>query len=324
CIDIVDPGTPFSAALYQREARTHIERLLAAGRTPVLVGGTGLYVRAALDPFDLDEGGDGEGGGRDGGDVVDEGDGVVNEGVGDVVDEDDNGTAVNNGKANDNGKAGGDGKANDDGKAGGGDVDRAYDLRQALHAQADELGREAFHALLAARDPQSAELIHPHNTRRVVRAFELLEQGTTYAEQHAGFGCYEAIYPTRFIGISVAPEVLCEVIERRVDAMMATGLLDEVRGLLAQGWREALTAQQAIGYKELLPVLDGLRSLEDALAEIKQSTRRYAKRQRTWFRRDPRIHWIDATEEHRALLADRLDRAGFIACLHAKARQLLP
>jgi tRNA dimethylallyltransferase len=196
-------------------------------------------------------------------------------------------------------------------------------LRSELQAQADELGAVAFHALLAARDPESAALIHPNNTRRVIRAFELLEQGMSYARQHEGFADFTAIYPTRFIGLSAEPAVLYELIDRRTDNMIAAGLLDEVRALITEGFREAATAQQAIGYKELVPVLEGSCTLEDATAEIKQATRRYAKRQRTWFRRDARIEWIDTTDLHRARLAGELSTQGFTQTLLEQALVLL-
>jgi len=266
CVDLVEPGFPFTAALYQREARAAIERLLASDVTPVLCGGTGLYIRVALDDFQLDEGR--------------QGDGPFLSPV-------------------------------------------TLSPREQLVARAEELGAEAFHAELAALDAQSAVLIHPHNVRRVIRAFELLEQGSSYAQQHEGFDRFEAVYPARFVGIAVEHEVLYEVIERRVDAMMAAGLLDEVRGLLAAGFAEALTAQQAIGYKELVPVLAGERTLEDAVAEIKQSTRRYAKRQRTWFKRDARIAWIEATDLHRQVLDGTLTSEEFAQALLERSIKLL-
>ena len=131
------------------------------------------------------------------------------------------------------------------------------------------------------------------------------------------------MYPTRFVGVFVEPAVLYEVIERRVDEMMAAGLLEEVRGLVEAGFSEALTAQQAIGYKELVPVLEGRRGLDEAVAEIKQASRRYAKRQRTWFKRDGRIEWIDATDLHRAALTGGLDAERFALALLERAEELL-
>lgn len=268
CIDLVDPGFSFTAALYQRYARSVIDRMLTERKTPVLCGGTGLYVRVALDDFCLDE-------------------------------------------RRENCDDAGEGAFYGD------------ELRARLTAQAEELGAEAFHELLVQRDSQSAGLIHPNNVRRVIRAFEMLEQGTSYAKQHEGFANFAALYPVRFIGIYVDSDVLYEVIEKRVDSMLAAGLLDEVRGLVDAGFRKAVTAQQAIGYKELVPVLEGNRSLEDAVAEIKQSTRRYAKRQRTWFKRDSRILWIDATDLHRKALRGELTAAQFTQGLLARTTDLL-
>jgi tRNA dimethylallyltransferase len=263
CIDLVDPDVPFTAALYQRTARAAIDDMLARDVTPVLCGGTGLYVRSALDDFRFDE-------------------------------ERENGTlrtvpTVSTAP----------------------EPSPFSSLRERLTAQAEELGAEVFHELLTERDPQSAALIHPHNVRRVIRAFEFLEQGTSYAKQHEGFAEFSSVYPVRFIGLSVEPEVLYKVIERRVDSMIAAGLLEELQGLLDAGFREAVCARQAIGYKEFVPVLEGSCSLEEATAQVKQATRRYAKRQRTWFRRDSRIEWLDATNLHRLVLAGDLTPASF-------------
>jgi len=286
-IDLVEPDFPFTAALYQRHARAVIDRLLAAGVTPVICGGTGLYVRVALDNFFFDEGRDGQG-------KSCQGDGKLDNFSRKVV----KFTVPLT-------------------------TSKAENLRARLTAQAEELGAEAFHELLAQADPQSAALIHPNNVRRVVRAFELLEQETSYAKQHEGFNDFKAVYPVRFIGIAVEPAVLYQTIECRVDGMLAAGLLEEVRGLVEAGFREALTAQQAIGYKELVPVLEGTTSLEDAIAAIKQSTRRYAKRQRTWFNRDKRIEWIDATDLHRAVLGGELTEKQFTQSLLDRANALL-
>jgi tRNA dimethylallyltransferase len=271
CIDLVDPGQPFTAALYQRAARAALDALLARGTMPLLCGGSGLYLRAALDDFRFDEGWDGTGENAEG----------------------------------------------DDGASG------ATSLRAQLMEQANRLGPEAFYALLVERDPASAALIHPHNLRRIVRAFELLAQKTSYARQQAGFASFTSVYASRFIGLTVEPAVLYEGIERRVDDMMQRGLLEEVRGLLERGFREAATAQQAIGYKELVPVLEGTSSLEDAIAEIKQATRRYAKRQRTWFKRDARIEWLDITDLHRASLVGTLNTFEFAQSLLERTLILL-
>ncbi len=231
CLDLVDPGTPFSAALFQQAARGAIDAITTSGRLAVVAGGTGLYVRAALDDWSFPPG-----------------------------------------EQADN------------------------PARARYEALAEESGCEALHALLAERDASSAALIHPNNVRRVVRALEMLDEGTSYAEQHAGFAERASVYDARFIGLTMDRERLYERVDARVDAMMAAGLLGEVERLLAAGLRDALTAQQAIGYKELVPVVEQGMPAEDAVTQIKLATRRYAKRQLTWFRADPRIWWLDVTE----------------------------
>lgn len=230
-IDVVDPGAPFSAALFQDLARNAIDDIHARHKLPVLAGGTGLYVRAALDPWEFPAG-----------------------------------------------------------------EQQANPVRERYERFAEEHGSAALHELLRSRDLDSAALIHPHNTRRVVRALEMLELGESYARQHEGFAVRESIYDARFIGLTMDRELLYTRIDARVDAMMSAGLVGEVEALLDAGFRDALTAQQAIGYKELVPVIEDGSDLDEAVESIKRSSRRYAKRQLTWFRADPRIRWIDVTE----------------------------
>jgi tRNA dimethylallyltransferase len=262
CLDLVEPGENFTAALYQRAARTAMAAIFARDRLPVLCGGTGLYVRAALDDFKLDEGYEEER------------------------------VAVGESRAQ-------------------------------LQAEAETLGAAAFHAKLAECDPVSAALIHPNNVRRVLRAFELLQRGSSYAEQSAHFCEYRAYYPSYYLGIAVEPQLLYQRLEARVDAMFAAGLLEEVRSLLERGFRDALSASQAIGYKELVAHLDGRITLIEATEQIKQATRRYAKRQRSWFKRDPRIHWIEASDLQQRWLFGELDAAGFTQQLLERALGLL-
>jgi len=169
--------------------------------------------------------------------------------------------------------------------------------RRDLEMRAARDGGEALHAELARLDPASASLIHPNNVRRTVRALEMLSEGTSYASQAAGFKRRAPHYPdTRFVGLTMERGALYDRIDARVDQMIASGLPDEVERLLAGGYRDALTAGQAIGYKELIPVVQGRSSLDEAVAAIKQSSRRYAKRQLTWFRADERVAWIDVTD----------------------------
>jgi tRNA dimethylallyltransferase len=229
CLDLVDPGVPYSAARYQQDARCAIEDVLARSATPIVAGGTGLYVRAALDDWEIP----------------------------------------------------------------GGHMQTA--CRARLERELDEHGAAEMHRRLAVADPQGARLIHPNNSRRVIRALEMIEQGTLYSEQARRFRERRAFYPTKYVGLSVDRARLYERIDRRVEQMLESGLLDEVASLLQRGYRKAVTARQAIGYKEFVPVLEGDRPLEEAAEEVKRSTRRYAKRQMTWFRADDRVRWLDAT-----------------------------
>lgn len=244
-VDVADPTEPYSAALYQRDARRAIDRLRAEGRVPVLCGGTGLYVRAALDEMEFPRG----------------------------------------------------------------EVDGA--ARQRYQDLAGKLGPEGVHALLAERDPESAALIHPHNVRRVVRALEMLDEGVSYARQSAGFSEPREHYPSLQFALTMDRARLYARIDARVDAMMRAGLLDEVRGLMDAGAADALTSRQAIGYKELIDALEGRCTIGEAVDLIKLRSRRYAKRQLSWFRRDPRITWLDVdvldADGAARLIVDALD-----------------
>lgn len=225
-IDLVNVDQAYSAALYQRDARMEIQRLQSACRVPVFCGGTGLYLRAALDEMTFPKG--------------------------DVEDR----------------------------------------RRAAYNRIAESEGVESLHRLLADRDPESAKLIHPNNVKRVIRALEMCDEGTCYAEQVKGFSAPRKAYDHVTFALTMDREHLYRRIDARVDEMMEQGLMDEVRTLVKQGVAGALTARQAIGYKELIDVLEGRSTLDDAVSLIKQRSRRYAKRQLAWCRRDDRIRWI--------------------------------
>ena len=165
--------------------------------------------------------------------------------------------------------------------------------RERYERMAEELGGDALHALLAERDPASAAIIHPNNVRRVVRALEMLDEGVSYARQHEGLHARAVHYDARLWGLTMSRERLYARIDARVDAMMEAGLLDEVRGLCASGLSLETSSGQAIGYKELLSALAGETSVEEAVELVKRRSRRYAKRQLSLFRHDPRVRWID-------------------------------
>ena len=173
-------------------------------------------------------------------------------------------------------------------------------LRASLFQYAEEKGVDALHERLRSVDPESAETIHPNNVKRVVRALEIYEQtGIPKSEfdrrSQTGESPYEAVviglhYPRR--------EVLYERINRRVDVMLEDGLLEETKQLLDEGVFDVnLTAAQAIGYKELLGYLRGEETLIEATENLKTATRRYAKRQLTWFGAKPYVVWVDMEKD---------------------------
>ena len=229
-LDLVDPGEPFSAALFQTYARRCFVDIDAREKQTVLCGGTGFYVRAAIDKYDFPAG----------------------EQVGN-------------------------------------------EIRERYSALAKTEGAHALWCKLNEIDPESASLIPENDVKRVIRAFELLDQGKSYASQKRALASIGQYVDALFIGLAVEPDTLRKRIDARVDSMFEQGLVHEVETLLDEGFRDGITAPQAIGYKEVVDALDGRCTLDEARETIKISTHRYAKRQRTWFRKDKRIHWIDAT-----------------------------
>lgn len=168
--------------------------------------------------------------------------------------------------------------------------------RQVYERIAAEKGPQTLHNILWERDPRSAELIHPNNVRRCVRALEMLDEGVSYAENNEGLRRHEAHYAARIWAISMPRELLYRRIDERVDRMFEDGLVDEVRRLSGRGLDCSHTAGQAIGYKEVLSALAGECSLDEARDLVKRRTRHYAKRQLSWLRRDGRARWVDVQE----------------------------
>lgn len=231
-LDIVEPGQPYSASLFQAYARACFAEAEERGSRCILAGGTGFYVRAAIDDYRFPQG-----------------------------------------EQSDN------------------------PVREKWNRFLEEQGSAALWDRLRQVDPESAALIHPNNSKRVVRALEMLEMdGVSYAKQHEGLASLAQFVPARFYGLSVDPDILRVRIDGRVDHMVDEGLVDEVRSLLDAGFKEACTAKEAIGYKEVVAYLEGACSFEEAVEAIKAATRRYAKRQRTWWRGDARVRWIDAND----------------------------
>ncbi|GAA1351074.1 tRNA (adenosine(37)-N6)-dimethylallyltransferase MiaA [Saccharothrix algeriensis] len=224
-LDVLDVAQTASVAAYQRRARAVVESVLAAGRVPVLVGGSGLYVQAVLDD-------------------------LVFPGTDDRV-------------------------------------------RARLEGELAAFGAEALHARLAGVDPAAALAILPSNGRRVVRALEVVElTGRPFSASLPKPG--PARYGAVLVGLDRAAPELDERVDRRVDRMFADGLVDEVRALEAAGLRDGRTASRALGYQQVLAAFDGAHDLATAARETAQATRRFVRRQRSWFRRDRRVTWFDA------------------------------
>lgn len=171
---------------------------------------------------------------------------------------------------------------------------------------ADERGPEALHELLAQRDASSAREIHPNNVRRVVRALEMLDEGVSYAEHHKGLKRRERHYDARIWALTLPREELYARINERVQSMFDEGLVDEVESLREQGLETCATACKAIGYKEVLAYLHGEVALSEARELVKRNTRRYAKRQLSWIRRDGRAQCVDMAAMSPADAAQRI------------------
>ena len=170
----------------------------------------------------------------------------------------------------------------------------ATGMREKLEAQADEIGMEAMLEQLRAIDPEAAARLHVADRKRVIRALEVYyETGETITAHNLRTQAIPPKYtPVWFALEDEDRQDLYDRIDRRVDIMLEMGLMDEIRSLLASGIPEKATSMQAIGYKEFVDALHGRCSVDDAAALVKQSSRRYAKRQLTWFRRNSAIHWL--------------------------------
>ena len=225
-LDVWDVSTTASVAEYQELADAAIAVIAARGKVPVLVGGSGLYIRAAL--------GDLEFPGTD------------------------------------------------------------EEIRERLESELAAAGPAPLYARLRDADPVAARAILPTNGRRIVRALEVIElSGRPFSATMPG---YDAGRPAIQIGVQVDRQELDRRIDARVDRMWAAGFDDEVRHLAAHGLRNGRTASRALGYQQMLRHLDGEWTLDQARDETARTTRRFARRQESWFRRDPRVRWLASGE----------------------------
>jgi tRNA dimethylallyltransferase len=148
-----------------------------------------------------------------------------------------------------------------------------------------------MHQRLVISDPAAAAAIAPANGRKIVRALEVI--ALTGRPFTAALPAYDAsIYDVVHVGLDLPTAILDERIDRRVSAMLAAGLVDEVRTLEAAGLRSGVTSSRALGYAQILAAFDGRISMDEAVTQTARATRRFVRRQRSWFRRDPRIHWM--------------------------------
>jgi len=176
-------------------------------------------------------------------------------------------------------------------------------VREAYYTALEQVGPEAMHARLAAVDPETAKTIHPNNTRRVIRALEMAEHSDVKKSNDAQHQGEKALYHHLIIGLNMDREKLYERINLRVDMMLEQGLVDEVRGLYDRDIRD-VQAIRAIGYKELYDYFDGRETFEQAIENLKRNSRRYAKRQLTYFRNKMDITWYDSFSAKEAVFKD--------------------
>jgi tRNA dimethylallyltransferase len=226
-LDAVDPAENYSAARYKEMADQAIADVVARGKRPLLVGGSGLYFRAVVDDLDF---------------------------------------------------------AN----IGGAELYRAE-----VEEELEDMKTPELYELLRELDPRSADGIPPTNRRRLLRAIQAARGGDRLmSERQPSWSDFESPYDIWPVALQVERALLYRLIDLRVDAMMQAGLEDEVKALAAKGLKKGTTAGEALGYRQLLDLLDGNCTIDEAVDRIKKKTRNYAKRQLTWFKKDPRIKWF--------------------------------
>lgn len=227
-IDVIDPNISFSVADYKKMASEIINNIISRGKTPILTGGTGLYINSLTCNMDFTE-------------------------------------------------------ANSD-----------ITYRNELEKIASERGNEYIHNMLKEVDIISYEKIHYNNRKRVIRALEVYKlTGRPFSSFDLGDNLYESKYDVRYVVLNMDRKLLYERIDKRVDMMIENGLVCECMKLKDMGYDLSMQSMQGIGYKEIFYYLEDKMSLLDAIGLIKKASRNYAKRQITWFKRDPRALFID-------------------------------
>ena len=240
-LDITEPVEEFTVAQFQTAARTAIDEIRERGHLPVLVGGSGLYVRAVVDPLDFPA--------------------------------DEPGT----------------------------------ELRKELEELAERSNGDLLERLKAV-DPDAMDKVEIDNPRRVIRAIEAAERtGLPFTVRRRRWQERRSIYDLLMVGLMLPRAEIIRRIEARVDRMVEAGLVQEVSALYKKNGGPSKTAAQALGYKEFGAYLRGEQSIDEALEEIKVRTRQFAKRQMTWYRADPRVHWLDIHDLDADAVAERIE-----------------
>ena len=239
-IDYLDPAEPFSAAQFKLTATSLIEEIRCRGHVPIVVGGTGLYIRSLLDPYNFAPHGSEE-------------------------------------------------------------IRSKWKKFVQLH------GNTALHQVLKNQDPETAQQLHPNDVFRIIRALEVYElTGSPLSSQFRLRGNqYQPLDPSIiYIGLTAPREVLYKRINYRCEKMLSQGLIDETLNLLNSGYAPTLKPLQSIGYRHAFWYTKGLITLPELLRLLQRDTRRFAKRQLTWFCRDPRISWYNTETDQDILLED--------------------
>ena len=225
-IDILDISENYDVSMYEKDADKTIEEISGRNKLPIVVGGSGLYIKALMD------------------------------GIFDSADKDE-------------------------------------DYQKELFQKRKEFGNEILYDELKKVDPESAAKMLPQNWKRVIRALEVFHStGEPIWKHHQKSSSKEKKYLFKQFGLNWDRKILYENIDNRVDEMIASGFVDEVKNILNLGYHKNLNSLNTVGYKEIIEHLDGKISIERTIELIKRNTRHYAKRQMTWFRKDKRIQWF--------------------------------
>lgn len=222
-------GFRFSVSQYQKMARERIDEISAREKSPILVGGSGLYIRAVIDNLKF--------------------------------------------------------------------APQNLEVRRKIYEEVKQEGVEKVYQRLKKIDPESAEKIDKRNLRRIVRALEIYDiSKIPFSQFYEDWEKRKSIYDLKIIGLDLPKEILYEKISERVDSMIKKGLINEVEDFIKKNYREALLETQALGYREIIEWLEEKATWPETVEKIKRKTRQFAKRQLTWFRKDPRIVWLNPLE----------------------------